>query len=187
MEEWRRVLDVAPYYQVIQYTPTCDGTGFIPLTSLSQGSGDLQQNLYRILSVSFNNFIYQEVVPKDYFLANQNGVVYYCYFRNGQGISVPGLANQQATGIWVNWTPTRFDQLSTDNSFVGLPDDYYDIFTLSGAAALLFKGGAEAEAASALMAEADQKRRDRLQNLARLSINPIQVQYDDNRFDWAAQ
>src|SRR6185312_13634682 len=51
MQEWRRVLNAMPWYQVTQYTPVTDANGNVAFTALSSGSGDNQQNMYRILSV----------------------------------------------------------------------------------------------------------------------------------------
>lgn len=196
MQEWRRVLNASPFYQLATFTPTTDGFGNVPLSALSGGTGDNQQNLYRVVGVSngvlgSNAMFYSEVKSQEiprYMLIAQTGtsLVYYVWFRNGQQITVPGNVGVQLT-VFTNYTPTRFDQLASDASLVSLPDDYIDIFAYEGAARLLMKGGAETEASMALKGQAEELRKDRLQDLARTGIAPWTVAADDSRFDWGSQ
>lgn len=194
MQEWRRILNATPYLQTQLLTPVTDTNGNVPLTTLSTGSGDNQQNLYRVLAVSngligSNAMFYSEVKTQEipqFLLIAQTGVIYYVWFRNGPNLVIPGNPSTQLS-IYVNYTPTRFDQLAGDGSLVALPDDYGEIFALEGAAALLMKGGTETEAATALLAAAEKKRQDRLQDLSRIGISPWTVAASDSRWDWASQ
>ncbi len=194
MQEWRRVLNAMPWYQVTQYTPVTDANGNVPFTALSSGTGDNQQNMYRILSVGSglagaNGLFYTEIKTQEvaqFLQIATTGVQYNAWFPNGRQITVPGNLSTQLT-VWVNWTPTRFDQLASDSSLVSLPDDYEDIFALEGAARLLMKGGAETPASIDLKNQAEEQRRDRLQDLSRVGIQPWGVSADDNRWDWGSQ
>lgn len=194
MQEWRRVLNAIPWYQLTQYQPVTDANGNVPFTALSSGTGDAQQNMYRVLAVASgllgtNGLFYSEVKSQEipqYLLIASTGIQYNVWFPNGRQITVPGNLSTQLT-VWVNWTPTRFDQLASDGSLVALPDDYEDIFALEGAARLLMKGGAETPASLDLKNQAEEQRRDRLQDLARVGIAPWTVASGDSRMDWGSQ
>ena len=56
--EWSNILNSAPYYKFAQRQVTTDADGQIALSDLDGGSGDAQQNWYRILSVSDGNVLY---------------------------------------------------------------------------------------------------------------------------------
>jgi len=199
MRLWKRVLNANPFINVNVFTTltgeigdqiplTADSNGAIPMASLSTGTGDNQNNLYRILGVSFNNLPYQQQWTKDYLLASLNGFTYQAWFRQGTNIIMPDAAGQQATGIWVNWTPTQFDQLVADTSTVVLPTTTFsDVLAHFGAAAILRKGGAETQAAAEIEAYGQQLLDEELQDLSREGITPISERYDDSPFDWATQ
>ncbi len=182
--EWKAILQAAPYYQISQLTPTTDPNGVIPLSALSTGSGDTLQQMYRILGVWFNNFRYEYVEARNWLQTAIVPIQDFVWFRSGSAITVPGAPSTQATAIFVNWWPQRFDQLSSDSVPVGLPPDYDDIFALAGAARLLMKGAAETEASAALKAEAAEARADLLADLARISTDPQTIGFVDNPLDW---
>lgn len=187
MREWKRVLNANALYNCAPIAITTDPNGNIPLTSLSTGTGDAQQNLYRVLAVGFNNFYYAEKKRGEYFLIEaQQGVVYYIWYRNGAQITCPGTLSTAGT-VFVNWTPTRWDQLASDSSIVGLPTDYEEIFAHEGAARLLMKGGAETQASLELKGLAEEMRQDILQDLSRIGIAPWSIEASDSHFDWAGQ
>lgn len=194
MNEWRRVLNAAPFYQLAVYTPVTDANGNVALSNLFGGSGDAQQNLYRIVAIAqglvgSNGVFLDEVKSQDiprYLQLAQIGIQYNKWFRNGQQITMPGNISMQMT-IWTNYTPTRFDQLASDSSLVSLPDDYEDIFAIEGAAHLLMKGGAETPASVDLKGQAEELRRDRLQDLSRLGIAPWTVAAGDSAVEWGSQ
>jgi hypothetical protein len=194
MQEWRRVLNSNAYYQIATYTPVTDANGNVPLSALFGGTGDAQQNLYRVVAVAtglvgqngiFLNEVQSQQIPR-YLMLAQTGIQYNKWFRNGQQLTMPGNFSMQMT-IWTNYTPTRFDQLASDSSLVSLPDDYEDIFALEGAAHLLMKGGAETPASVDLKGQAEEMRRDRLQDLSRLGIAPRTVAAGDSSIEWGSQ
>jgi hypothetical protein len=194
MQEWRRVLNAAPFYQLAIYTPTTDINGNVPLSALFGGSGDNQTNLYRVVSIAtgligqngiFLDEVQSQAIPRYLMMAN-TGIQFNKWFRNGNQIMMPGNLSVQVT-IWTNYTPTRFDQLASDSSLVSLPDDYEDIFAIEGAARLLMKGGAETPASLDLKNQAEEQRRDRLQDISRLGIAPWTVAAGDSAIEWGGQ
>lgn len=186
-QEWTKILNSAPYYTMTQLTPTTDGNGVIPVASLSTGSGDAFQQFYRIIAVYVNNFRYEYVDARKWVQTAIMPIQDFVWFWTGASITLPNAKNVTLTGLWVNWTPQRFDLLATDLSVVQLPPDYDDIFTNEGAAALLMKGATQSAAAAELRAYAEQKRADRLADLARISIDPTKVEYDDSTMNWGGQ
>lgn len=186
--EWKRILSDQPYYTIAQRTPTSDGLGQIAISDLSTGLGtDTAQRFYRCLMVAMSNFPYEEMQGKDAFLSQLTiGGSYRIWYRTGDYIVVPDSPNQVATGIWVNYTPTRSDQLLTDASLVVFPDDYEDVLVYEGAAALLTKGGTQTDTAGEFKAIAESMRADMLQDIARFSTKPIMVQFPDFRSDWSS-
>lgn len=182
--EWKKILGAAPYYQVAQYTPTTDGNGNILLSQLTAGSGDTLQQLYRVLSVWFNNTRYEYVEARNWMQSVIVPVNNWIWYRNGNQITVPYVPNTIAQGVFCNWYPQRFDQLATDNSVVSLPIDYDDVFNYEGAAALFMKGSAESASAAELRAYADSMRQDLLADLARISTDPATIQYGDSPLEW---
>ena len=204
MRLWKRVLNANPFINVAAFalnnnpgaisstlfsgTVAADANGAIPISSLSTGVGDFQQNLYKILMVSFNNMPYQQQWTKDYLLSNLNGFTFQSWYQEGGFIFIPDSPGQTATGIWVNWLPTAFDQLVVDSSTVSLPSATFgDAFAHFGAAAILRKGGAETQAAAEIEAYGQQLLDEELQDLARVGSDPIFERYDDSPFDWASQ
>lgn len=188
--EWKRILNANPNYVLAMYTPTTDGSGNIPLSALSSGSGDTQQNVYRVRIVGFGANEYQYVEASRFLLPGLIGSAPFVWYQNYAGsppvacITIPNMLNTQASGIWVNWLPTRFDKLASDASVPLLPEDYEDVFALEGAAALLMKGGEETGASQEFRAEADRLRKDLLADMARLSTSPATVAYGDSQWEW---
>jgi hypothetical protein len=205
MQLWKRVLNAQPYFQTNAVTVTTTSAGQDPdfpnggtfdTDALTLGAGDTQQNLYRIILVSFNNLPYQEQIAKNYLLASTNGITYQTWIRMGNDIIVPDAVGTTGT-VWCNWTPTPVHQLASDSSTVYLPsdnlapgtayDDWNDILVMFSAAALLRKGGAETQAADEIEAKANMMLDEALQDLARPSLKPWTMDYDDSRYDWGCQ
>lgn len=68
-DEWSNILNAQPYYTFAKRTVTTDGDGMVSFSALSSGSGDSQQNFYRVLSVSDGNVLYTQTRFQDVPLA----------------------------------------------------------------------------------------------------------------------
>lgn len=187
LREWKRLLNHVPTFRIASFTAlTTDSSGNIALSSLSTGSADAQQNLYRVLQVAVNNTPYTDATrnAKTYLLSGLNGVPYRVWYRSGSNLVIPDSPNATPTGIWVNWTPTPLHSLSSDSVAVDLPsDDYSDVLAYEWAALLLLKGGAETEASMACKAIAAELRGEMLDDL-RPSGGPVLMQYGDTAAEW---
>ncbi|MGJ0510186.1 MAG: hypothetical protein ACR652_24330 [Methylocystis sp.] len=187
---WRRILNASPFYRVAQRTATSDATGRYAIADLTNTTtANAQQRLYRVLRVAINNITYQfQPRSEQEFLAASLGLYrgYYWYLEGLFLTAMPISASTVATGIWVNYIPTRIDNLSADTITVDYPDGYERIISLRTAAAMLNKGGAEAEGARYLIAQADQLEAEMLQDLARVSIEPTRIAYPDSAADWGS-
>jgi len=186
---WRRILNANPYYRVSKRTPTSDANGQYLISDLSAGSADSQERFYRILKVAINNITYpfQQRSEQEFLAESLQVYRGYYWFQEGSKITaMPISASTQATGIWVNWIPTRIDALSGDGIAVDFPDGYEGIVTDWAAADMLGKGAAEAGAAEYLRGQGNDKLDEMLQDLARVSIDARQPAYGDSSADWGA-
>lgn len=185
--EWSEILNAAPYYRFAQRTVTVDANGQVPFSALNGGSGDAQQNWYRILSVDDGNVVYQETRFQDVPLGTSSS----CqnsydklYYLVGETLQV--LPVQQGTlRISVNYKPTALSDLASDTSAVPFPDNNHFIIVWMAAAQLLLKGGAEPAAASQLRSLAESERATMLNDIRRRSINPTRLAYPDSKYDWS--
>ena len=184
--EWKRILNASPYYRVGRRTPTSDADGYYAISDLDSGSDDSEERLYRVIAVSVDDTVYEETRLDQYMFPSTSSPQpqYLWYFEGSKLMALPVTASKQAT-IVVNHLPTKFSDLATDNSTVTFPDGYEDVLACSGAALLLMKGGAEAQAAAALEIQAEELRQDMLQDLMRRSMKPIGMRYSDSVTDWA--
>lgn len=184
--EWKRILNAAPYYRVGRRTPTSSSTGYYALSDLDSGSGDSAQRLYRVIAFSVDSVIYEETRLDQYLIPDTSSPQpnYLWYFEGSNILALPIQASKQATVV-VNYLPTRFENLATDASTVDFPDGYENVLVCMGAALLLMKGGAEAQASQTLEIQAEELRADMLQDLMRRSMAPVRMRYNDNAWDWA--
>lgn len=187
--EWRRILNANRFYRMQKIQPTADADGRYALSALSTGSGDSQKRLYRILGVIINGSRYSQESIEKYMLATTYNTGYCVWYQDGQYVqALPIEANKVLTspdGFVVNYIPTRIDNLSADNVSVDFPDGYEEIICLEAASLLMGKGGAELDTTAGFRALAESLRADMLSDIARLSTDPIRMQYPDNAADWA--
>lgn len=202
LQIWKRVLNAYPAFLTATRTVTTSAPnpasiwpygGTFDTSTLSSGTGDTQQNLYRIIVVSFNNLQYTEERPKNYLVPYVAGSTSLLWFAMGSTIVVPGTASSTGT-VWVSWTPTPVHQLATDSSTVVLPstsrdaavpgDDCNQAIAALTAALMLNKGGAESDAADRLQAQGAAMLEELLQDLSRLSTGALMMQYDDSPYNW---
>jgi len=63
--EWSNILNAAPYYTFGLRQVTTDANGQFAFTDLNAGSGDNEQNFYRVMSVSDGNVLYDQTRFQD--------------------------------------------------------------------------------------------------------------------------
>jgi len=187
-EEWSNILNAAPYYTFQQLTLTTDANGQIPYSSLNTGSGDNQQNFYRLLSVSDGNVLYDETSFQNVPLATTtNYLPTYprLYYLVGELVQILPVASGTNIYIATNYKPTALNDLSTDAIPISFPPNSEGILVASAAAKLLLKGGAEVGAANNFRALANEERQSMLDDLRRRTINPTRMAYPDQKYDWS--
>lgn len=187
-DEWSNILNAQSYYTFAKRTVTTDSNGIIDFTDLNSGSGDNQQNFYRVLSVSDGNVLYTQTRFQDVPLATTtNYLPTYprLYYTAGQALQILPVAASTTLYIFVNYKPTPFNQLATDSSTIDFPDGGELILANEAGAILLNKGGAESTAARVLREEARLQRASLLDDLRRYTINPTMMAYPDQKYDWS--
>lgn len=187
-DEWSNILNAQPYYTFAKRTVTTDNNGQIAFSALSSGAGDSQQNFYRILSVSDGNVLYVQTRFQDVPLATTtNYLPTYprLYYTAGQQVQILPVSPSQTLYVYVNYKPTPFNQLATDNSPIDFPDGGEVILANEAGAMLLNKGGAESVAARVLRDQAAMNRQTLLDDLRRYTINPTMMAYPDQKYDWS--
>jgi hypothetical protein len=87
--------------------------------------------------------------------------------------------------ITVNYKPQRLKLLSGGTVLVPFPAGSEMLLAYESAAQVLIKGGAESQAASVLKAQANDERRNLLDDVRRRTTQPTFMLYPDRRGDWA--
>lgn len=187
-DEWSNILNAQPYYTFAKRTVTTDSDGMIDFADLNSGSGDNQQNFYRVLSVSDGNVLYTQTRFQDVPLATTtNYLPTYprLYYTAGQALQILPVAASTTLYVFVNYRPTNFMDLASDSSVIDYPDANETIIANEAGARLLNKGGAESVAAKTLRDEANLQRSSMLDDLRRYTINPTMMAYPDQKYDWS--
>jgi hypothetical protein len=186
-DEWSNILNAQPYYTFAKRTVTTDGDGMVSFSALSSGSGDSQQNFYRVLSVSDGNVLYTQTRFQDVPLATTtNYLPTYprLFYTAGQALQILPVAASTTLYVYVNYKPTAFNQLATSSSVIDFPDGGELILANEAGAMLLNKGGAESGAARVLREEAKLQRAAMLDDLRRYTIQPTLMAYPDQKYEW---
>lgn len=188
-EEWSNILNAAPYYTFATRTVVQDANGQFALGDLDSGTGDSEQNHYRILNVSDGNTNYAETRYQDVPLATSTN--YYppygsAYYLAGSHVQCLPIGAGTAMTVGVNWKPTNLVDLSADSALITFPEHAELILAYAAGAVLLNKGGAESNASQVLARMADMERQSLLDDLRRRTINPTRMAYPDSRGDWGA-
>ena len=185
--EWSSILNAAPYYRFAIRQVTTDVSGQFAFTTLNSGSGDTEQNFYRIMSVSDGNVLYGQTRYQDVPLATTtNYLPTYpkLYYIAGQSVQVLPVSSSLGLYVGVNYKPTAISDLVGDASIIDYPDNSHLVLVWQAAALLLLKGGTEAAAASNLKAMADENRKSLLDDIRRMTINPTLMAYPDQKYAW---
>jgi hypothetical protein len=187
-DEWSNILNAQPYYTFGKRTVTTDVDGQVAFSALNTGSGDSQQNFYRVLSVSDGNVLYTQTRFQDVPLATTtNYLPTYprLFYTAGQTLQILPVASGTTLYVFVNYKPTSFSDLTSDSSTINFPDGGEWVLANEAGAMLLNKGGAESTAAQVLRREAEMQRGLMLDDLRRYTINPTMMAYPDQKYDWS--
>lgn len=187
-DEWSNILNAQSYYTFAKRTVTTDSNGMVSFTSLNNGSGDNQQNFYRVLSVSDGNVLYSETRFQDVPLATTtNYLPTYprLYYIAGSNVQILPVAASTTLYVFVNYKPTALVDLASDSSPIDFPMGGEWIIANEAGGRLLNKGGAESTAAQVLKREANEFRTTLLDDIRRKTINPTLLAYPDQKYDWA--
>jgi hypothetical protein len=185
--EWSNILNAAPYYTFSQRLLATDANGQIAFSAMNSGSGDTQQNMYRILSVNDGSVLYTETSFQSVPLATTtNYLPTYprLYYVAGQAIQLLPVATGTSVYVAVNYKPTPLSELAGITSTIDFPPNAEYIIIWAAAAQLLLKGGAESRAASDLKRLADDEREALLDDIRRRTINPTRMAYPDQKYEW---
>lgn len=186
--EWSSILNADPYYTYAQRTVTTDVNGQVAFSALNSGSGNSQENFYRILSVTDGNIVYDQTRFQDVPVAiTSNYLPTYprMYYLVGTTVQVLPVSSGLTMYISVNWKPTALSDLSSGTIAVNWPDNEHLILVYEAASKLLLKGGAETSAAMDLKRLAKEERESLLDDLRRRTINPTRLAYSDQKYDWS--
>jgi len=186
--EWSNILNAAPYYTFAERQVTTSNDGKVPFSALNSGSGDNQENFYRVLSMTNGNTIYGQTSFSDVPLATtSNYPASYPKLYYVAGDNIQTVPQEIGTGlyVYVNWKPTDLSDLTSDASMINFPKSSVLLLCYEGAATLLLKGGAESSAAAQLKELAKTERESMLDDLRRRTINPTRMAYPDTPWDWA--
>lgn len=186
--EWDLLLDAAPYYTFAMRTVSTDSNGQVALSSLDSGTGDNQQNMRRILSISDGNILYSESRFQDVPLATTtNYLPTYprIFYLAGDYIQILPVNSNLSLNIGVNYKPTAILDLASNSSTVNYPENNHLVLVYAAASQLLRKGGSESNQAQVLAKMADEERATVLDSLRRRTINPTRLAYPDTKWEWA--
>jgi len=185
--EWSNILNAAPYYTFAQRLLTTDANGQIAFSSMNSGSGDSEQNMYRILSINDGSVLFTETRFQDVPLATTtNYLPTYprMYYVVGQAVQLLPVSVGNQVYVAMNYKPTPLSELASTASTVEYPENNEYILIWTAASQLLLKGGAESRAAADLKKLADDERTTMLDDIRRRTINPTRMAYPDQKYDW---
>lgn len=186
--EWSNILNAAPYYRFAQRSVTTSSTGVFAMTSLDGGSGDSEQNWYRVLSMTDgNSAVYKQVDFADVPLATTTNYLNSyekLWYLAGTDVQILP-ASAVALTISVNHKPTSLDDLASTASIITFPANSHIVLAAEAAALMLLKGGSESGPANSLFQLAERERARMLLDIQRRSINPLILRPTDSAADWA--
>jgi hypothetical protein len=185
--EWKNILNANQYYTYAQVLVNTDAvTGRVPFASLSTGTGDTLQRLYRIIAVigPTDNIVYNPATFREIPLGETFAANVRVFYREGDKIFILPKQLNTPFDFRVNWIPARPGDLSTDNIAINFPNEYQNILRWEASAWMLTKGGAETPASAELRQFAQVLRDDLLNDVARFSTDQDQLSYPDSRFEW---
>lgn len=184
VDEWRRLLDIAPYYRTNRVSVALDANGRFAWSALTTGSGNSVKRVYRVLELSD---------------AEQNTLT----FAQADRLRLAGARVATSERLWtkvgdevqtfgctgtldalVNWTPCSVSDLTSDADVVDYPEEYKPILFYETAALALAKGGRETSEATDLIRMADMMRQKAFASLRREASTPFILGADDHPWEW---
>lgn len=187
--EWSNILNVAPYYRFGSRSVTTAADGTFPMSDLSSGSADSEQNFYRILGMTDGVSMYDETRYQDIPLATVSNYTPYqwdrLYYMAGTNVQVIPAAATSLTVV-VNYKPTAISDLSADSIVPDFPANSVLMLAWMAGAKLLMKGGEESQAAVDLLNLAKDERDRMLADISRRTINPSRMMPLDDARDWGS-
>ncbi len=188
LDEWIRVLDVAPYRRTAVRTVTVTDNAF-PWTALHNTEApdtDDRTFAHRILEVRCGERTLRPVDAMD--VATLGDLSLHgpasAYAVDGDMVRIVGATNGQAVTVKVNHTPQLLDALSSDDSIVPWIEGYEPILWAETAALMLLKGGRETQAAVDLRRFAEDLRQRLLAKESRATAGPRTMRARDDASEW---
>jgi hypothetical protein len=187
-DEWRGILDAAPYYRTAERMVTLDQDRTFPWASLSSGSGNAKQNVYRVLALTDTDGRDHTYTQPDrlWLLRNQaaQSTTQRLWTKNGDRVQVFGAPAGGTVYALVNWTPTPLGLLDTDSATVDWPDEWLPVLFYETAGLVLSRGGREMDEATRLIGLGDKLRQRMLASMKREAATPYVIGADDAPWEW---
>lgn len=187
VDEWRKLLDIAPYYQTARRVVTVDSDRRFPWSALSSGTGNAQQNVYRVLEIADGtgaNLTYGQ--PDRLRLASTQRLhtTERLWTKVGAEVQTFGTGVGDTLTVLVNYTPTSLADLASDSDTVDFPQEWMSLLYYETAALVLSKGGREMGESNDLLRMADMLRQKMLAALKREAAQPYILGADDHPWEW---
>lgn len=187
VDEWRKLLGEAPYYQTAARLVTLDANRCFPWSALTTGSGNTLQQAYRVLEVvaaDGDNLTYTQ--PDRVRLADLSrlATTMKLWTRNGSLVQTFGTSPGEQLTVLVNYTPCPLGDLASDADVIDFVEPWKPILFYETAALALSKGGRETNEANELLRMADMLRQKMLADIRREAGQPYILGADDHPWEW---
>lgn len=187
VDEWKKLLGEAPYYQTASRTVTLDANRCFAWSALTSGTGNNVQTAHRVLEVIASDgeaLTYSQ--PDRVRLADLSRLqtTTKLWTRNGSLIQTYGTSPGETITVLVNYVPCALGDLASDADPITFPDPWMPIVFYETAALALSKGGREVQEATDLMRMADNLRQRFLADIRREAGQPWILGADDHPWEW---
>lgn len=187
VDEWKKLLGEAPYYQTAVRTVTLDSQRRFAWSDLTSGTGNSVQTAHRVLEIADRegaNLTYTQ--PERVRLADLSRLqtTTRLWTRNGAHVQTYGTATNDTLSVLVNYLPCALGDLASDADTITFPDPYMPILFYETAALALSKGGREMTEATDLMRMADMMRQKMLAEVRREAGQAWVIGADDDAWEW---
>jgi len=187
-DETQGILNASPYFKFAQRTVTTDSNGQFSFSGLSSGSGDNQQNVYRIITVTDGqNTLYRETEFRNVPLAVSGTTDYLGFDRQyyliGDNVQILPQTSGLSLQVSINYIGTPIDELSPLGT-ADFPPGHENLLALSAAANALAIGGSEFKQTQELSSLAQQFRTALYEDVARRTSNPMTLTFPDRAAVW---
>ncbi len=189
-DEWRGVLDAAPYYRTQEYALTLDAARTFAWSDLSSGAGNTKKRVYRVLTLcnkEGQEFHYTQ--PDRLWLLRNDATAstrQRLWAKNGDRVAIFGANAGDPVYALVNWTPTPIGDLASDADAVDWLEDWYPVLIYETAALTLSRGGREMDEATRLIGLGDKLRQRMLASIRREASTPQVLGAADDVYEWGS-